>query len=74
METLTSCASSLSQWVYTLMSVKIPFINVSLWLFAISLFTFKMLLRVTDVVNHRQMSYGGLESNNNRIYGKDNRK
>ena len=69
METLTECASALSRWVYTIMSVQIPFLNVSLWLLAISLFAFRMLLKVTDVVTHRNTSGGGMESNNNHIYG-----
>lgn len=69
MDTLRQCAQALSQWVYTIYNVKIPLLNVSLWLFVISLLAYKMLLRAMDPVIHR--SQGGQDQNNNRIYRSD---
>lgn len=69
METLRQCAQALSQWVYTIYNVEIPLLNISLWLFVISLLAYKMLLRAMDPVIHR--SQGGQDQNNNKIYRSD---
>lgn len=66
MEILRQCAQALSQWVYTIYTVKIPLLDISLWLFVISLLAFKMLLRAIDPVIHR--SQGGQDQNNSKIY------
>lgn len=67
METLRKCASALSQWTYTLMQVKIPLLNVSLWLFCLALFTLRMLFKVTDTATHRSQG-SGQDYNNNKVY------
>lgn len=67
METLITCASALSHWAYTILNVQIPFLGVSFWLLALSLFAFRMLLRVTDVVTHRNTG-SGQDQNNNYVY------
>lgn len=67
METLKECATALGSWAYTILSVKIPLLNISLWLLLLSLFALRMLLKVTDVVGHRSQS-SGQDQNNNKVY------
>ena len=68
METLKDAAQSMGEWIYTLYSVKIPLINVSLWLFVLSIFALKMFFRTSDAVTHRSQGGGGQDQNNNVVY------
>lgn len=72
METMEKVADALGNWVYTIYSVKIPVINVSLWLLAVSLFALNMVFRFTDTITHRNQSGASMESNNNKIYRGNN--
>lgn len=68
MDELLKGVRALSQWAWTIFQVQVPFLGVSLWLLALTLFVIRMLFKVSDVATHRNQSGAGMESNNNRIY------
>lgn len=57
----------LGQWVYQLYSVKIPILNISLWLLTVSVLAFTLVFRVFDPFTHRSQSFSQ-DQNNNRVF------
>ena len=67
MDDLKECAKALGSWAYEILSIKIPLLNVSFWVFFLTLFAIGIMMKTTDVITHGSRGYNN-DNNNNKIY------